>query len=506
MGNMPLLHAYTSLLDLVRSALKADQRAYLVGGAIRDMLLGLPVHDLDFALVGETIHVARQVARRLKAHYYVLDDVRHTGRVVTQREDGSSLSLDFVQLVENDIGQDLLHRDYTINAIAIDLADLTGMIDPVHGQEDLERRVLRVCSPLSLSDDPVRALRGIRLAVQFGLKMSPGTVELVRQAFPILNKTSPERQRDELFKILSGPNPTLALQVTQRLDGLPYLLPELIPLKGETQSPPHTSDVWDHTLAIMQALGWLVGCLSALEEPDVYQDELTNSLIINLGRFHTHLNLHLEDRINPDRSHLALLLLAALYHDTGKPATRTLDETGRIHNYRHEQLGADLIGERGRALMLSHAEVVWLQTVVRQHMRLHSLAHAQGRPSRKSVYHFFKDAGVAGIDLCLLGLADTLATYGPTLPQELWKMELDAAATMFAAWWDKPEENVKPPSLLDGHALIKALDLKPGPIIGRLLEQLREAQAMGQVITREDALRFVRACLKTEDQESNHES
>ncbi len=500
---MALLQDYAPFLESVRSAVKPGQPAYVVGGAVRDSLLGLPIHDLDFALVGNTLQVARAVAKQLKAHYYALDDERQATRVILTLGDGSLLYLDFIRLFGGDLDQDLRHRDFTVNAMALSLADPSTILDPCLGQADLAQKMLRPCSPTSLVDDPVRALRGIRLAIQFGWQMAVETVYQIKQAFPRLGESSPERQRDELFKILSGPKPDQAFRLMERLGGLPYLLPELAALKGETQSPPHELDVWEHTLTLLRHLSWLTSCFNTPLVPDPFQDDLTNRLALHLNKFQPAVLAHLEKRLNPDRSHVALLYLAGLYHDVAKPATRTVDSQDRIHAYRHEQVGADVVATRGRALVLSHPELDWLRTVVRQHMRVHSLAQVERELSRRAIYHFFKDSGAAGIDVCLLSLADTLATYGPILPDEVWEGELAVVSSLFSAWWEKPEQQVRPPALVDGNLLIKALELKPGPQIGRLLERIREAQIIGQVQTQEEALEFARRIMEEASDESS---
>jgi tRNA nucleotidyltransferase/poly(A) polymerase len=503
---MSLLQEFNPLLDLIRSALKAGQQCYLVGGAVRDSLLDLPVHDLDFALSGETMRIARLVSRRLNAHCYILDDDRHTGRVITSREDGSALILDFVQLIENNLEVDLRRRDFSLNAMAINLFDPDQIIDPCHGQDDLAHKILSVCSPTSLLDDPVRGLRGIRIAVQYGLQMTPETRQWMRLAFPELKRCSPERQRDELFKIFNGSRPDLALRVMDRLDGLPYVFPELVGLKGETQSFPHGEDVWEHTLSTLQQLGWLLELFRTPCVPDPYQNDLTQLVLSYLGRFQPAISVFLSERLNPDRSYLALLLLAGLYHDTGKPATRTEDDMGRIHNFRHEQVSSDLIGLRGHALVLSNAEIERLRTIIRYHMRVHFLAQADLPPSRKSIYHFFRDTSRAGIDICLLSLADTCATYGANLPEDILRAELAVISALFEAWWEKPGETVRPPVLLDGHTLIEEFHLQPGILIGRLLERIREAQAAGQVKTRGEAILFAQQWLETQQLETKDET
>lgn len=497
---MTSLLEITPWMEIVRSAVKPGQQVYLVGGAVRDLQLSVPIHDLDFAITGETIRVARFVARHLKGNFFVLDDERSTGRVITTREDGSPFLIDFTQLVDNDLETDLRRRDFTINAMGIDPAHPDQIIDPCHGLDDLHQKILHACATTSLEDDPVRSLRGIRFAVQLSLQIAPETEEQIRQIFPLLGRSSAERSRDELFKILDGHRPDLGLRMIERLGGLPYLLPELVLLKGVTQSAPHGLDVWEHTLETIQRLSWLFELSKAPRDPDPFLNDLTNSTLQTLDKFQARLQDYLAGHLVADRSNRALLILAGLYHDVGKPATRSLQEAGRIRFLGHEHVGVDLIAQRGRALVLSNAEIERLQTIIQHHMRVHQLAQTpekiSGRPIHpRAIYHFFRDTGPAGVDIALLTLADTLATYLTGPPAGVWKNELGVVSTLLEAWWEKPKQSVHPTALVDGHDLIQELGLVPGPMIGELLAAIREAQAVGEVGSQEEALAFARVWL-----------
>ncbi len=502
---MTSLSEITHLMEIVRSAVKPDQQIYLVGGAVRDLQMEAPIHDLDFAITGETIRVARYVARRLEGHFFVLDDERSTGRVITSREDGQPFLIDFTQLVDNDLVKDLRQRDFTINAMGIDPAHPEQIIDPLHGLDDLHHKLLRSCTPTSMADDPVRTLRGIRFAAQLSLQIASDTEEQIRQVFPFLRKSSPERARDELFKILDSQRPDLALRLLDHLDGMPYLLPELSLLKGVTQSAPHGLDVWEHTLETIQKLTWLIDLAKAPRDPDPFLSDLANSTLSALKPYQTKIQAHLSDHVTADRSNRALLILAGLYHDAGKPATRSFYETGRIRFLGHEQVGVDLIGQRGKALVLSKAEIDYLQIIIKHHMRVHQLAQTPekmaGRPIHlRAIYHYFRDTGAAGVDICLLTLADTLATYLAGPPEEVWANELEVFSKLLEAWWEKSGQSVHPIALIDGHDIMRELGLKPGPVVGELLAAIREAQAVGEVHSRDEALVFAKNWLTKHNQ------
>jgi hypothetical protein len=179
----------------------------------------------------------------------------------------------------------------------------------------------------------------------------------------------------------------------------------------------------------------------------------------------------------------------------GKPATQHIDEGGRIRFFEHEQLGAQLAQQRGAWLHLSNIEIERLATIIRQHMRPLWLAQNGEPPTRRAIYRYFRDTGAVGVDICLLSLADTLATYGTELPQDTWAHQLEITRTLFEAWWEQAEEKVSPPALLNGRDLMEIFRLSPGPEIGRLLEEVREAQASGAIQERDEALAYVQACL-----------
>jgi tRNA nucleotidyltransferase/poly(A) polymerase len=467
------------------------------------MLLGRPSPDLDFAVPARAIALARRVANQLDADYVTLDDQRDTGRVIVTHGDGRRMYLDFAAFRAGEAGEsqqgleaDLRARDFTVNAMAYDLAQ-EQLIDPLGGGRDLRARQLRACTPGSLGEDPVRILRAIRLANALGFQIEKQTRGWLKAAVPLLQRVSPERQRDELFKMLDGRNPGVCLNVMHRLGVLPQLLPELAALPGVLQSPPHVHDVWDHTLAVLQSLEKILEVLAEGYHADDTNDLFTGLLTLRIGRYREQLAAHLRKGLNADRSLRSLLFFIALHHDVSKPQTRTVEETGRVRFFDHDQLGAEAAARRAAALHLSNDEVERVRTVIANHMRFHfhtsRMGGEQKPPSRRAIYRFFRDSGEAGPDLVLLGLADLRGTQGSNLKQETWRAALDIARILLENYWEKPQEIVAPPRLLDGNELMKALGLQPGPQLGKLLEAIREAQATGKVADREAALEYARS-------------
>jgi putative nucleotidyltransferase with HDIG domain len=278
------------------------------------------------------------------------------------------------------------------------------------------------------------------------------------------------------------------------------VLPELSTLKGVEQVPPHVYDVWDHTLAVISHLESVLVALSLDYNPDKTNDLFTGLLVLRIGRYRQQIGETLSTPLTADRPLRGLLFLAALYHDVAKPQAKKVDEEGQLRFWGHDQQGAEMAAERARLLALSNDEIQRLEAIIQNHMRIHfhtnRLVREGKPPSKRAVYRFFRDAGPAGVDICLLTLADLRATYEQTLPQETWAACLDVVRAMLEAWFEKREEQIAPPLLVDGNDLMRELSLPPGPILGKLIEAIREAQAVGTVSTQEEALFFAKEWLE----------
>lgn len=496
---------FAALLEKLVAAFPDDRPLHLVGGALRDALLGRVTHDFDFALPGPVLPAARRAAARLDAAFYPLDAERDTARLLLLAPDGTRLKLDLAAFRGADLEADLRGRDFTVNAMAFDLR-ARRLHDPLGGLADLREKRLRACSPTAFRDDPARVLRAVRLAAELGFTLEAETRAALRAAVPALGTVSVERLRDELFRILDGRAPAACLRALDVLNVLPHVLPELTALRGVEQPAPHVADVWEHTLALLDHLRRLLDALAVTEDPGESGDLMTGLLLLRLGRYRERLTHYLDEGLVPDRTLRALLFLAALYHDVAKPETRVVDEAGRARFFDHEVRGAEIAYARGQALRLSAGECERLRVVVRNHMRFHfhtSRRAGEGKmPSRRAIYRFFRDTGPAGVETVLLGLADLRATYGVTLPQDTWAAALDVARELLENWWERPEEIVAPPRLLDGDDLQRELAVPPGPRLGELLEAIREAQACGKFTDRAGALDFARAWLAEHREEA----
>jgi tRNA nucleotidyltransferase/poly(A) polymerase len=314
-----------------------------------------------------------------------------------------------------------------------------------------------------------------------------------------LESVSPERIRDELFRILEGQNPAGCIRALDLLGALEVILPELSVMKGVSQPAPHQQDVWGHVMTILGTLESVLAILDNGSHMEAGENLLNGLLSMRIGRYRNEISAQLCSHLAGQRTLRGLLFLAALYHNVAKPHTQNIDEEGQLRFWDHDQQGAEIAGERARHLALSNEEITRLETIIRNHMRIlfhiNRLEKDGKLPSRRAIYRFFHDAGQAGVDLCLLALADIRATYQLTLSKETWEVALEVVRLLLDNWYEKPFESVAPPPLLDGDDLMKECQLVQGPKIGELLEAIREAQAMGEVSTREQALALARSKL-----------
>ena len=484
------------LVDTVRQ-LCAERhiRAWLVGGAVRDVLLGREVHDWDVAVERDAILLARATADRLNADVYVLEAELDMARVLVD-----DTMIDFARLRDANLDLDLAGRDFTINAMAIDLNQPDRIIDRFNGQADLEEGVIRAISETSLTHDPVRMLRAVRQSASLAMAIDPQTAEWIAAHAPLIVNSPAERVRDELNKTLQLGDVADSLLLLDAFGLLPHLLPEVAALKGVTQSLPHHWDVYEHTLRVIDALELLGTRWLGFDQSD--EGALMLPIIPNF--VWDSLFLTLPQYSDPLRAHLAvderwlLLKWTALLHDIGKPATKTVEDNGRTRFFGHDDLGARLAEERLRALRFSKDEIERVTGIIGGHMRPHWLAEAP--LTRRAMYRFFRDTKDYGVDILLLSMADHLATHGPEVDQATWVERLGMIAEMFETYFSQHEEIVAPPPLVNGNDIMQELGLPPGKQIGVILEAIREAQASGEVMTREEALTVARRMLDGSDE------
>ena len=491
--------------ELLRWLAEHGTGVYLVGGCLRDRLLDRPIRDLDLVVATGGLSLARRVADRFLGDYYPLDEARGTGRALLRTAQGDRLVVDVSEFRGPDLPSDLADRDFTINALAEDLAAPGRIIDRFHSIDDLRAGIIRPVGPDSIRKDPVRALRAVRLSDELGFVLAPETEELIRLDGAALVAISGERIRDELARILSSPHAAQSLSRLDVLGLLTVIFPELEPLRGMEQPAPHYLDGLRHSLETVRALDRLVAPLAPnrLDAWAPGEGEEVASWPEAVAPLIPRLRLYLVETLGDLRPRLVSLKLAALLHDTGKPSAKEVDAEGRLRFVGHERTSAALAGDALRRLHFTNLEVRLVETIVRHHMRPLLLAaetgghhdghvHEPREVSARAIYRFFRDTGDAGLGVLLHAMADHLAIYRPGSAPEAWQRLLDLSARMLSDYYVQYSDEVAPDPLLDGHDLMRELVLSPGRQIGELLEAVREAQFGGEVASREEALVLVR--------------
>jgi len=469
-----------SLIKVVLSTAKKRKiKLYLVGGYLRDILLGREKDnpDIDFCLKRGAINFGKDVARKLKGGFVILDKTHGCSRVVKRIND-KTYTLDFTDFRGKTLEADLLHRDFTINALSIELEKLfltknikDLIIDPYKGREDLKSKIIRFVNKKAFDEDPLRVLRAFSLAIIFDFKIDKETLRAIKLKARGLSGVSYERIRDELFKILERPGSFSYLEQLDKLKILKIIIPEVEVMRGVKQGPYHHLDVWQHTLETIRQLELLITELMNNHKIQDYLDEI----------------------ISPTRSRRALIKLGALLHDTGKPAAKR-HEDGKTKFHGHERIGADITGNIAGRLKLSNDETDSLEKMVLWHLRPGYLADNEEITPR-AIFRYFRDTQKEGVSILLISLADQRATKGP-LTSKASRIHHEKVATNLIKEYFRRKKEKKLPRLINGDDLMKKFKLEPSPLIGKILREIEELQAIGKIKSKKAALQSAQKFIK----------
>ncbi len=460
------------ILDLQDALSQIDTPVYIVGGAVRDAFLRRPLKDVDLVTPESGIKLGRKIANALGGDFYPLDADRDVGRALIETPNGK-LTFDVASFRAADLESDLRDRDFTINAMAVDVrGDLNEIIDPTGGERDLITKTLRRCNPNALTDDSIRALRGVRQSVKFGLHIDPETVRDIRAAGLHLTENSPERLRDEFFQLLELAKPDVALRIADMLGLLSVIVPQI----EYQRALPGTGMMPNGLGVTFNAIGMLsqiVTTISPRRTDETAAQFTFGMLVMALDRFRKPLQSHVEAHYANDRSHRALLILAGLLWGIDD---KNAADAGSIWE------------TVATTLRLSNSEKDRFTAIARHQSRF--AAFWNDEPTPVSIYRYWRDTDSAGIDIILLTMAFQLARAGQFNDQDAWLHIVETARTLLNAYFEQRDQLVDPPMLVDGRDLMATLNLKPGRLIGELLEAIRELQVEGSIRTRDEALAF----------------
>ncbi len=471
------------LLTTLSDILTPKQRpAYVVGGFVRDWLLGKDTVDVDIAVQGDALKTAHQVAQAVNGKYVLLDQVNKVARVVVTS--GRQWHLDF-STFQIDIESDLARRDFTVNAMAFELQGLIdgspSIIDPFSGKGDLKKKRVRAVSEQIFHADAARLMRALRIAAELNFKIEPATETLIRKDCQLAALVPGERLRDELVRILAVPGAAALVRYMDSLGLLTAIIPELDCLKGVEQPKEHYWDVFNHSVETIATAEFL------LRES---RWKYGKTSLLSVTPWSEEVEHHFDGEISSGTNRKVMLKIGALMHDIAKPATKAVDETGRTRFLGHPKEGAAITVKVLERLRFSSREIRLAENLVYHHLRPAQMSNV-GMPTSRAIFRYFRDTEGAGIDILFLALADYLATHGPKLDIQEWNNHNHVINFVLTEHLHQ-ETKVLPVKLIDGNDLMKTFGLKPGRLLGELLKEVQEAQAARELSTREQALDLVR--------------
>jgi putative nucleotidyltransferase with HDIG domain len=466
---MSFLTQYPQLKIIQSLAKKKRVSVYLVGGFLRDYLIGRSQMDFDFAVDKKAIVFARQFAKELKGAFVLLDEEHGCARVV-KKFNGKPWTFDFADFRVKTLKGDINSRDFSINALYVDLSKLNEgdsldgqIVDLTNATKDLKSKTIRMVGAKAFKDDPLRLMRAFSLQAMLGFKIESKTAAQIKKDLDRIGDVSMERVRDELFKILESPRAFAVLTAMDKIGLLEKVIPQLAVMFNVQQGGYHHLDVWKHSLEVVNQL----------------------EKILEDAKGDADLGPYLAEEIASNHSRASLMKLGALLHDIGKPDTKRIEE-GRTSFHSHEHVGRRITTIIAKDLKLSVKERHMVEDLVLFHLRPGYLSNFK-RPSDKSVFRYFRDTKDEAISILLLSLADQRSTRGP-LTTDYDQKHHEKICTGLIKQLVAEKKKAPLVRLITGHDLIKKLKLKPSPLFAKILTSVEEGQALGKISTREEAL------------------
>ncbi len=436
------------------------ENSFIVGGSVRDFLLGRSFQDWDVVVPSDAIKFAFELRRKIEGSFVV---------VLSEEDDEARLILpeggwmDITSFRGNDIDEDLKKRDFTINSIAVPLRLKDRLIDPTNGLDDLQNGLIRSFSIENLEDDPLRILRAFRFVSTLGFDIEDATYGWISQLAEALKQSAPERIRYELTRLFNGDHIFKAVKLMAESGVLFVLFPELKEQKSLVQKYIVEQNVFEHTLLVIK-----------------YLEELVKQVMKGegaMGKF--------AHRIVPFLEHEGrrmAFFVGALLHDVAKPRTVFRDEEGRTHFHGHDRLGAEIAARRAETLRFSTEERDIVKLIVEAHMHPHLLAREHEDVTPRALNRYLRRTGELAFPLILFAVADAMATP-PIGGGAEWQVYLAERLEQLI----RQKEARKRKRLVTGHDIIE-LGLKPGPVFKRILDEIDDLEAEGVVKTRDEAL------------------
>ena len=436
---------------------------YLVGGSIRDALMGKPFVDRDIAIKDAEIF-AKKMAEKFNATFIVLDPEYKIYRLVLEDK------INYIDISEIqggvNIENDLSRRDFTINAIAYDLSK-NEIIDPYNGIKDVENKIIRHIKDINFEEDPLRILRAFRFASTTGFELSSDTKVCIEKYKHLLFNPAQERINYEIMKLFGGDKCSETLLVMDDFGILEELFPQVKKMKKVPPNTHHHLDLFHHVVETVRNIEELY-LNSTLEEKEHLDS-------VDFGGF---------PRINH-------LKLAGFLHDIGKFSTWTIEDTGRHRFIKHDDVGAKMAIPFLKDLKFSKKQIDYISQMIKNHIYPSNVIDAPDL-NDKIMMRYVRKMGINVIDNIYLAKADRLSARGEAITEDIVSANLEGLDALLKFYLER-RESLKPiPKLLDGNEIMEIKGIKQSPKLGKIIGALKEAQLNGDITTKQEAIDFVK--------------
>ena len=482
-SNLPTLgdvELPSAVKELIKSLQTQSFEIFLIGGFVRDLILGVSSYDLDFVVVDKSaIELGEELAVKHDGVSFILDKITGTTRLVLKDDLAKIYTFDFTSVSKATLEADFQRRDFTINALAINLREPEILIDKFSGLSDLKQKKIKAVQLKNLLDDPLRFIRAFRFAALLQGEIDEEIISFISNNLNAFNDSvSSERISVELWKMLDNNHSFKYVKQMSDVGLLEKIFPELTPMRKVTPNDFHHLWLYDHSLELIKTF------------------EENFSKIPSWAK--EELNKPVGQLESPTKK--AISKLACLFHDIGKPGTWEIkqidsEEKKEKHTfYGHDKLGSEITEKIGERLKFSNSIIESLKKLVRYHLRPFQLSQNNEPITERALYRFFRDVGEDMPLLLMLAMADLYATAGP----KITKKDLDDGEKLILFLFDEYKkyegreiEQSKKPKLLDGNEIMELTSLKPSPQLGKIIKELDEAIAVGEVKTKEDAKKWI---------------
>ncbi|MBF0452045.1 MAG: HD domain-containing protein [Candidatus Magnetomorum sp.] len=452
---------------------------YLVGGCVRDILLERPSQDIDLTC-SNARQFAYDLAKKKRAVCVVMDKKPQVPCFRLINRQSPDNYIDITEIRGDSIESDLKQRDFTVNAMALLLKpgafQKTDIIDTVKGKKDLERKIIRQVCNEAFIEDPLRMLRAFRFSAQLGFTIDSETITAIQTHAKKIKTISAERILFELKLLLRLSDVSKYIEQMDQANLLTALFPEVESLKNCSQNDYHHTHVWGHSLEALKAYEQLLVNVHTLFQ------STTDQVLAYLNQ----------------NENMALIKLACLFHDIAKPDTRNVDpETNRVTFYRHDQLGKEQIEKICDRLRLSKRNAAFVCTLVEEHLHIRDLLKPGTR--KKTILRSIRKTGENIVGLALLSIADQQASCGIRSTPEDRQAYRDCSIGFIESYYNDVQPVISKKNLITGKDLIVS-GVQPGPMMGKILRQVRDAQDEGKIETSDQALALVEELIKNDIQ------